>query len=104
VAPPTASQLVQGDTDLLWMKMAVAELLVTAVFSVTLSQSAVAYLLVFGATRSFTIAWLCALSIVAVLSCWMGLAVCLGMLPEGLGMVESLVFMVAVRPSAPRWT
>ena len=94
-APPSARGAAQT-AGLLWVTMAVQEVLVSTALSVVACSVIVGGLFIFTATRSVRLAALTTLTIVAVLATWLGLAELLGLLGQGMGPIESLIIMVSV--------
>ena len=70
-----------------------------AVVTVIACSVCVGFVFVLVATGSLRIGACCLLTILAIVACWVGIAVCGGMLSQGLGMVESVVMMTSVMAS-----
>ena len=96
-APRTAGEVLQVavlEADPYWLTMAIQQLLFNDVFIVIACSIVVAFVVVLAATRSMRGALLSLLTILCVLACLIGIMV--GVYDLTLGMLESIICMVAV--------
>jgi len=94
-APPSAKHAIHtGDGR--WLAMAILEQLMSVVQAVVATSLTVGFCFMLVCTGSLTIAMLCTLTLGGMLLGWTGVAQASGMLEQGMGVVESLVFMVSV--------